>query len=237
MLHTPVMRFEPFRRVGADRLIRHHERNLWQPIGASRNDARRCVWALRRSRRLQGGTGRPLTLSREAGRWSPRPERSRAAQNGRCVPGARGRECTASGHPRGDSGRVGTRSAPTGEGPGMRAAAGTARGSWAGLWARPMVYIPGGWWTASACPVPHAIRRPGCVAQLGRLRWPALAHFVDLWVPRPPCPNRREARLSRPCPRRGGVVALWRTRWAGGRGRAHSHGGVGCAACAQPVDL
>jgi len=48
-----------------------------------------------------------------------------------------------------------------GKGPGLRAAEGTARGSWAGLWARPMVYIPGGWGTASACPVPHAIRRPG----------------------------------------------------------------------------
>jgi len=161
MLHTPVMRFEPSRRVGADRLIRHHERHRVQPIGALRNDARRGVWALGHDRRLQRGSGRPLTLSREAGRWSPRPERSRAAQNGRCVPGARGREWAASEHPQGGRGRAGTRSAPTGEGPGMRAAEGTARGSWAGLWARPMVHIPGGWWTASACPVPHAIRRPG----------------------------------------------------------------------------
>jgi len=48
-----------------------------------------------------------------------------------------------------------------GEGPGLRAAEGTARGSWAGLWAHPMVYVPGGWGTASACPAPHAIRRPG----------------------------------------------------------------------------
>ena len=30
-----------------------------------------------------------------------------------------------------------------GEGPCLRVAEGTARGSWAGLWARPMVYIPG----------------------------------------------------------------------------------------------
>jgi len=48
-----------------------------------------------------------------------------------------------------------------GEGPCLRVAEGIARGSWASLWARPMVYIPGGGGTASACPVPHAIRRPG----------------------------------------------------------------------------
>jgi len=116
MLHTPVMRFEPSRRVGADRLIRHHERHKWQPIGVSRNDARRGVWALRHGRRLQRGSGRPLAPPRETGCGSPRPEQSRAAQNGRCVPGARGRERTASGHPRGGSGRAGIRSAPTGGG-------------------------------------------------------------------------------------------------------------------------
>jgi len=110
------MRFEPSRRVGADRLIRHHERHKWQPIGASRNDARRGVWALRHGCRLQRGSGRPLTLSREAGGWSPRPERSRAAQNGRCVPGARGRGWAASGHPRSGSGGAGCRSAPIGGG-------------------------------------------------------------------------------------------------------------------------
>ena len=42
-----------------------------------------------------------------------------------------------------------------------RAADGTAGGSWAGLGARPAVYIPGGWGTARACPVPHAVGRPG----------------------------------------------------------------------------
>jgi len=87
MLHTPVMRFEPSRRVGADRMIRHHERHQWQPISASRNDARRGVWALRHCRRLQRSSGTPLTPSREAGCGSPRPERSRAPRNGRCVPG------------------------------------------------------------------------------------------------------------------------------------------------------
>jgi len=29
MLRTPVKRFEPSLRVGADRLIRHHERDQW----------------------------------------------------------------------------------------------------------------------------------------------------------------------------------------------------------------
>jgi len=32
--------------------------------------------------------------------------------------------------------------------------------------------------------------------------------LVDLWVLRLPCPVRLAARLSRPCPRRVGVVAL-----------------------------
>jgi len=67
MLHTPEMIFEPSRRVGANRLIRHHERHKWQPINVSRNDVRTDVRALRLGRRLQRCSKRPLTLSRAAG--------------------------------------------------------------------------------------------------------------------------------------------------------------------------
>jgi len=84
------MRFELSRRVGADGLIRHHECHKWQLISVSRNDARTGVRALRLGRRLQRRSGRPLTLSREAGLWSRQRERSRAALNGRCGPEGQG---------------------------------------------------------------------------------------------------------------------------------------------------
>jgi len=72
---------------------------------------------------------------------------------------------------------------------------------------------------------------------LGRLRWPALAPLLTSgsFVRRAPSVARRGCH--------GLFLGGWaslrfqRTRWAGERGRAHSHGGVGCAACAQPVDL
>jgi len=48
------------------------------------------VRALRFGKRLQRRPGRPLTLSREAGRWSRRRERSPAAQSGRRGPEVQG---------------------------------------------------------------------------------------------------------------------------------------------------
>jgi len=94
--------------------------------------------------------------------------------------GGRGR--AASGHPPGGSGRAGIRSAPTGGGGGggglsPRAAGGTAGGSLTGLWARPWyIYrMVGHGEGLSGSPCHQA---SGGVAQLGRLRWPALAHLL-----------------------------------------------------------
>ena len=56
---------------------------------------------------------------------------------------------------------------------------GHCRGQLGGLLGSPRgIYTGGGVGTARARPVPHATRRPGRVAQLGRLRWPALAHLL-----------------------------------------------------------
>jgi len=82
MLRTPVTRFEPSLRVGADPLIRHNERDKWQPVSAPRNGARTGVTALRLVRRLQSRTGGPVTLSCQAGRWIQPRDLSRAAQSG-----------------------------------------------------------------------------------------------------------------------------------------------------------
>jgi len=129
------MRFEPPRRVGADRMIRHHEGHKGQPISVSRNDVRRDVTALRLRQRLQRLTRRPLTLSRGRGDGSSGAngrERPRMADACRR---ARGLERGASGHPRGGSSRAGIRSAPAGVGAlCLRGAGGTDGGGTAGLW-------------------------------------------------------------------------------------------------------
>jgi len=55
----------------------------------------------------------------------------------------------------------------------------------------------------------------GLSSPVGQVAMACACALVDLWVLRLPCPVCRAARLSRPCPRRVGVVAL---SAEGGRG-------------------
>jgi len=177
MLHTPVRRFEPSRCVSADRLIRHHERRKWQPIRVSRNDARGGMRALHLGRRLQRGSGRSLTPSCETGWWSLQRERSRAAQNGRCVPeGVDGQPLGT--HRAAAASQASDRPVQGWGGLVPSCCSGHSRGQIGGPLVSPRGIYTVGLGTARARPVRHAIRRPGCVAQLGRLRWPALAHLL-----------------------------------------------------------
>jgi len=154
------MRFELSRQVGADGLILHHERHLWQPIRMLRNDARRGMWALRPGRRLQRGSGRPLTPFARGGVREPG---ARTVASGPEWPmRADGRGRAASRHPPGCIGRAGIRSSPTGVGGLLPASRrGQSREQLGGPLGSPFGIYTGGWGTARACPVPHAVRGPG----------------------------------------------------------------------------
>jgi len=133
---------------------------------------------------------------------------------------ARGRDRAASGHLRGGSGRSGIRLAPTGVGAlCLRAVGGTAGGSTAGLWARHAIYRRIGHGEGlSGSPFHPA---PGLSSPVGQVAVACACALVDLWVLRLSYPVRREARLSRPCPRPVGIVALARTV-GGGTGSGSS---------------
>jgi len=121
--------------------------------------------------------------------------------------GGRGR--AALGHSPDGSARAGVRSAPTGVG---GHCAHVLQGA-----------QPGAVWWASGL-APLCINRgvglgerpsgtpyhqaSGLRSPVGQVAVACACEIVDLWVLRLPCPIRREARLSRPCPRRVGVVAL-----------------------------
>jgi len=163
MLHTPVAGFEPSRRVGTDRLIRHHERRKWQPINMSRIDVGTDERALRLGQGLQRRSGRPLTLSRQAWRCSRRRKRSRAAQNGRCGPEGQGAGMGSLWAPRGRPRPYRRRIGPNRGGGACACVSQGAQegGRHGGPLGSPRAIYTGVAGTARARPVPHAIGRPG----------------------------------------------------------------------------
>jgi len=60
--------------------------------------------------------------------------------------------------------------------------------------------------SGSPCRQASGLSRPA-----GQVPVACACALVDLWVLRPPCPVRREAGLSRPCPRRWGSLRLAHT--------------------------
>jgi len=114
MLHTPVMRFAPSRRVGADRLIRHRERHLW-PLkqGAASRRAKGRVGVTPWPAPAKGIGQTPDILAR-GGVMEPAARTVASGPEGPMRAGRRG--WAVSGHTPGGSGCAGIRSAPTGVG-------------------------------------------------------------------------------------------------------------------------
>jgi len=216
MLHTPVARFEPFRRVAADRLIHLHEGHRWQPFNGSRKNARTDVRALHLGLRLQRRPRRPLTLSCEAGLWSRPRDGSRAAQSS--LRGLEGREAGT-----GSIWKPRWRDRPyrrpmcpiRGRGascacvPGGAGGGPTRRAS--GLAAR-HIYMAGGHGEGSSGSPCHSAS--GLGSTVGQAAVACAFALVDFWVPRLPCPVRRKARLSWPRHLRvGGAVFCAHSDW------------------------
>ena len=192
-------------------MIRHHKGHKGQPISVSHNDARRDVTALRLRQRLQRLSRRPLTLSRG---WGDGASGANGRERPRMADAcwrAGGLERAASGHPRGGSGRAGIRSAPAGVGVlCLRGAGGTDGGGTAGLWLATR-YIHRGVAHGEGPSGSPCHPASGLSSPVGKVAVACACALVNLCVLRLPCPVRREARLSRTCPRRVGVVALAHT--------------------------
>jgi len=92
---------------------------------------------------------------------------------------------------------------------------GNSGGQLGGPLGSPLGIYTGGFSTAGACPVPHAIRSPDCVAQLGTLRWSALAHLL----------TSRSSVYRAPSVVRQGCHSLALAGW--GSLRFGAHGGLG----------
>jgi len=121
---------------------------------------------------------------------------------------AEGRGRAAFWHPPGCTGRAGIRSVLAGVGGACASVPHGAQpgAAWRVFGLAPRYLYPrlgdGEGLSGSPC---HRVS--GLSSPVGQVAVACACAIVEFWVLSPPCPVRREARLSRPCPRRVGVVA------------------------------
>jgi len=153
----------------------------------------------------KGGGETPETLARDKVR---EPAARTVARGPEWRMRAEGRGRADSGRPPGCAGRAGIRTAPTGVAcPCARVPQGSRPGAaWRAFGLAPWCIYrelgDGEGLSGSRCHQASGLSSP-----VGQVAVACACALVDPWVLRPPCPVRREVRLSRPCPRRVGVVA------------------------------